>query len=204
MSKAGKESSSTIPKVFIIESLDFDDEQRNHYEGQLISQILNFARLDHQYHYIRTKTELEYFIGKFIESGYRYLHISCHGNNHSSGTTLDDISFKELSLMLAPALDKKRLFLSACSAVNAKLASAILSVTDCYSIIGPCDDINMDDAAIFWASFYHLVFKQDSETMKQETIRDTIEKLAELHEVSMKYYSSSEKAKKGWKEIILK
>jgi hypothetical protein len=58
-------------------------------------------------------------------------------------------------------LKEKRLFVSACSAVNDDLAKEIIPNSRCYSLIGPRKDIRFHDAAIIWASFYHLNFKEN-------------------------------------------
>jgi hypothetical protein len=194
----------TKPGVFIIESLRFDDEERNYFEGEVISKILNFSDIPHEYHYIRTVAEFEHFIGKFQESGYRYLHISCHGNADCIATTLDTVPFNKLSIMLAPVLDKKRLFVSACSATNDRLASEIFGVTECNSIIGPHKDINMDDAVIFWSSFYSLMFKKNNLAMKRDILEETIKNLSKLHEIPISYYTISRSSDSGWKKVELK
>ena len=196
-------SKKTKPNVFMIESLDFEDEESNYYEGQIISQILNFGKIEHKYYYIRTKAELIRLIEEFDKSNYRYLHISMHGNANSLGTTLDDLPFKELSNILQNSLDNKRLFISACSAVNEFLATEIFGLTDCFSIIGPHEDVNMDDAAIFWASFYHLMFKQNSISMKREILKATLKKLVATHNIPITYFTSLKKSKLHFKKILL-
>lgn len=193
------EKDKTFPRVFIIESLDFEDETNKHFEGEIISKILNFSNIQHQYHYVRTKVEFEHFIKEFNKSNYRYLHISCHGNTREIATTLDSISFDDLIFILQNVLDRKRLFISACSSTNKSLANKIFPLTDCYSIIGPAKDINMDDAAIFWASFYQIMFKKNNRAMKRNILLPTLRQLSKLHEMPMKYYSSSKASAAGWK-----
>jgi len=148
------EFEKTDPYVFILESLDFEDEKRGSFEGEIISQILSMSNIKHKYFYIRTRREFEYFIDQFAKSNYRYLHISCHGSTDKISTTLDDISFQDLGIILGDKLDRKRLFLSSCLSTNESLAEAIFPTSDCISIVGPNKEINMDDAAIFWSSFY--------------------------------------------------
>lgn len=148
------EKDLTEPKVFIIESLDFEDETDGDFEGEILSRILHLSRIEHKYYYIRTEKELKKLLEEFYTLNYRYLHISCHGNKKSIGTTLDTIQFDRLAELLETNLHKKRLFLSACSAVNDDLATKIIKRTGCYSVIGSNKPINFDDAAIFWASFY--------------------------------------------------
>lgn len=179
----------TEPGVFIIESLEFEDENNNFFEGQVIGQILDFSGVPHEYYYIRTKRELEVITDVFAKSKLRYLHISCHGSKSSLHTTLDEIRFNELGLILNPHLDKRRLFLSACSSVNTHLADQILLQSDCFSIIGPSKDIYFNDAVIFWASFYHLMFKYNS--MKRDNLKDSLSKISKLFSVEINYISKS-------------
>lgn len=197
------EKDSTQPKVFIIESLDFEDENDGDFEGEILSRILHLSRIEHKYYYIRTEKEFEKLLGEFYDLNYRYLHISCHGNKKSIGTTLDTIKFDRFSELLETNLFKKRLFLSACSAVNDDLADKIIKRTGCYSVIGSNKSINFDDAAIFWAVFYHLMFKQNSKAMKRNVLENTLKQLVDLHKISLKYYSSSRSSPKGWKEVDL-
>jgi hypothetical protein len=70
----------TIPEVFIVESLRFHDEEKDYYEGQIISDILRLNKKQSKYYYIRTKKELRAVLDKFRDSNYRYLHLSCHAN----------------------------------------------------------------------------------------------------------------------------
>ena len=181
------------PNVFIIESLNFEDEENDRFEGKVLSKILKLNGVDSQYYYIRTKQELDEIIVKFDESDYRYLHLSCHGSPYSLETTLDSVSFKELNDMLAPCLDKKRVFISACEMVNEDLAEALIGETDCYSVIGPSEPILFSDATIFWSSFYHLMFGENDSSMKKRDIKTVLEKTTDLFEVKVNYFSKSKK-----------
>ena len=100
--------------VFIIETLKFEDEKEDMFEGKVMSKILRLNGIESEYYYIRTKQEFDEIIYKFDESNFRYLHISCHGSHNSLETTLDSILFEELSEILSPCLDKRRVFVSAC------------------------------------------------------------------------------------------
>ena len=46
------------PELFIIESLGFDDEKKQLFEGRVISQILHLSDKKSIYYYIRTKAEI--------------------------------------------------------------------------------------------------------------------------------------------------
>lgn len=69
--------SSTIPDVFIIESQDFDDEDKERLEGKFLSHILRLGDKNPKYYYIRTKKEFRKVLKRFKDSNYRYLHLSC-------------------------------------------------------------------------------------------------------------------------------
>jgi len=198
------DSDLTEPKVFIIESLDFKDEEKKLFEGHIISDILRLSKIETKYYYVRTKKEFEKVVGLFYESNYRYLHISCHGgeNKDAIWTTIDEISFSELGEILEVNLYHKRLFLSACSVVNKKLAEQVISKTQCYSIIGPKNDIAFRDAAIMWASFYHLMFNKNAKKMVREGLIENLQKVVNAFGQPLNYYSISKS--KGFKNDVIK
>jgi len=195
------EFEKTKPFVFIIESLEFEDEEKRYFEGEIISRILNLSQIEHKYYYIRTRAEFEYLLDEFVNLNYRYLHISCHGNKNSIFTTFDEIKFKDLSLILGDKLDRKRLFLSSCLSTNEKLADEILPISDCFSIIGPDKKIYMDDAAIFWSSFYQVMFKKNPNAMNRENLESVLKDLKKLFKIPLRYFSTSKSSRKGWKEV---
>ena len=84
------------------------------------------------------------------------------------------------------------MFISACSVVNEDLASRIIPSSGCVSIIGPDKDIYFNDAAIVWASFYHLMFKEDQGKMGRGDITTTLQKVATTFRISLNYFSISE------------
>jgi len=189
----------TIPDVFVIETLNFDDEAKDRFEGKIISHILNLHGKKSKYYYIRTKKELNEIAKKFGQSMYRYLHLSCHGNETSMATTLDFIKFSELGSILRPHLEKRRLFISACEMVNEHLSEAIIPKSGCYSIIGPNESIAFSDAAIFWPSFYHLMFRHNADAMKRDDLIKHLDRVSGLYDLSISYYSSSRSSKTGYK-----
>lgn len=195
-------TAKTKPELFIIESLTLDDEQAGRQEGDLISRMLQLAgKTETQYFYIRTKRELEEIIDLFDESGYRYLHISCHANLQEMATTFDPISYVELGKMLAPCLDGRRVFVSACEMATENLAVEILNGTGCYSLIGPKQVINFDDAAAFWVSFYHLMFKLNDLAMNRERLQRRITELSAVFEEPINYFATSKSSNCGFKLV---
>jgi len=183
----------TDPGVFIIESLEIEDENSPK-EGEMIAHSLEMSAVDNRYIYIRTKDELIFAVDQFIQSNFRFLHLSCHGKDNAIATTLHIISHSELSEVLENKLKYRRLFLSACSTVNTSLAGYLFKTSGCNSIIGPEKAVNMDEVAIFWASFYHLMFKGNPSAMKKKNIVETLDKLVKLYEIPFVYYRKSTKA----------
>lgn len=159
----------TTPEVYIIESLDLEDEG-NRKEGEVLSRTLSLSGKKPIYRYIRTKKEFEYFIDDFGKSGYRYLHISCHGNEDLIHLTMNKMSNVEFSKIVGGALAGRRLFMSACLVTTIDLASKIFAEGDCRSVAGPVSTINFDDSTIFWSAFYHLMFKKEGGGMANRDI----------------------------------
>lgn len=192
----------TIPEVFIIESLYLEDEKGKRHEGDVLSRMLHLAgKKKTQYYYIRTKRELDEIIDIFDESDYRYLHVSCHADRNGMATTFDNVSFAELGEMLRPCLDRRRVFVSACEMATQKLAAQILKDTGCYSLIGPRRKIAFDDAAAFWVSFYHLMFKINTHNMKRDVLQERIKTLSAIFEEPINYFASSTKNKRGFIKV---
>lgn len=189
----------TKSDVFIIESLTLKDEKKDRFEGDFLSQILRLGGKKPIYYYIRTKKELKRMLREFGRSNYRYLHLSCHGNRASLSTTLGDISFSELKKLLQPYLRDKRLFISTCLAVNDNLARAVIPSSGCFSIVGPDKKVAFNDAAIVYASLYHLMFKADRKKMTRKGLLPALQKVADTFRVPLNYFSISRKSEKGYK-----
>jgi hypothetical protein len=193
----------TTAEVFIIESLKFEDEQKSRFEGKILSDILALSRKHCLYFYIRTVRELRSVLQRFTASNYRYLHLLCHANHESLSTTLDTISFAEFANIICPHLKQRRLFVSACSIANDDLASVVMPRSGCYSILGPAQDIYFGDAAILWASLYHVMFAYDSNAMTGSILRTKAQAVANMYQLRLNYFGRDTSKKRGYiaKEI---
>lgn len=195
----------TKPEVFIIESLDPDDEGNGRFEGSIISRILKLHGKSPKYRYVRTKEEFEKAIFQFGKSKYRYLHISTHADSEGMCTTnQDEIDYNELAEILNPHLRGRRLFLSACSMVHADLAKEVIPNSGCYSVVGPNEDILFTDAAILWSTIYHLMFSENSQAMKHAVLKRHLNNTTMLFGVDISYFSISKKLKRGYTRDILR
>jgi hypothetical protein len=191
----------TTPDVFIVESLRFKDEEAGWPEGRFLAHILKLAGRKYHYVYIRTKTELDAVIDQFEDSDFRYLHLSCHASAKGISLTLDKLKVAELGEQLAPVLENRRVFLSACELATPELATALMKDTGCNSVIGPSSKIDVDESALFWASVYHLMFRNEARVMTRKKLTRTVQKAATLFDVDMRYFACDSRSKDGWVEI---
>jgi hypothetical protein len=195
----------TIPEVFIIESLDPDDEGNGRFEGSIISSMLRLHEKSPKYRYIRTRKQFEKAVKQFSKSSYRYLHISSHADQLGMCTTNQDvIDYEELAEILNPHMEGRRLFLSACSMVHEALARNIIPTSGCYSVVGPTEDIYFSDAAIVWSSVYHLLFSENYEKISHKALKDKLLQVCDLFQVKLAYYSKSKKLNRGYTVELLK
>lgn len=187
-----KSASATVAGIFIIESLDFREEANDMNEGKTLARHLELANLPYKYVYLRTKQELAKVLDQYVKSRYRYLHVSCHGNESQLALTLDELDFNEMSRLFGPVLGRRRLFLSTCHAANHELATAVFKAApDCFSVTGPADEIGFADATILWASFYHLMLSKERTRMKHTDIRATLRSLSNLFQVPLNLFVNS-------------
>jgi hypothetical protein len=193
----------TSPNVFIIESLKFDDERDDTFEGRLLSEILHLGGKKSEYFYIRTRREMEEVMEIFEESDYRYLHLSCHGSQTSVSTTLDSIKLADLSEIIGPCLREKRLFMSACLAANYRIAEHLIPAFGAYSVVGPKKVVDFHTAAIAWAAFYHLMFDENYKSMKTHAIRKNLQRVSDTFQIPFNYFKRDKSLAKGYeKEAI--
>ncbi|MGA2443083.1 MAG: hypothetical protein ABSH08_19185 [Tepidisphaeraceae bacterium] len=152
------------PQVFIIESLGLDEE-KDLREGERIQKMIGMSGKKCKYFYIRTKLEFRKILNEFQKSEHRYLHLSCHGGKQGEKrglwTTFDHLDFDTLGRLLRPHINQRRVFVSACGAASMSLASSLMTNTKCHSVMRPYNNIGFSDAALFWATFYHLMFREN-------------------------------------------
>ena len=187
--------------VFIVETLDPDDEGNGRCEGVVISQILRLHGKEPVYRYVRTRKQFKRAIKEFGESKCRYLHISSHANKKRMITTNGDkISFRELAIILKKIIRGKRLFLSACLMTNDDLASEIFGKTRCLSILGPTGKVKFTVSAVLWPALYHLMFSALDDGMRNVELKKNSKSLAKLFEEEMRLYIRSKGKNSTYRE----
>ncbi len=193
---------ATVPEVFIVESLGLADEAGERREGAVLAAVLKMCGKNPLYYYIRTRAELELMAKEFEDSGYRYLHISCHGGDKSLELTLDSVSYREFAQIFRRRLSNRRLFVSACSAGNERFAAAVSARNkDLKSIAAPSNDIQFDHAVAFWSAFYVKTFSLNADSMNSDRIVGVLGPLAELFDEPVHF--SSKGASGRWTHEVI-
>jgi hypothetical protein len=183
----------TESEVFILESLRLQDEQAKRFEGRILSDILTLCGKHPIYYYFRTPDELVHFSTLFRESGYRYLHLSCHGHAHGIETTLGVVSPERFADIFKGILRNRRLFISACSIGKGPLPQLVREKNKgMYSVACPMDDIPFTRAAAIWAAFYVRMFDVSTQTngpstLKNAQIRRSLKSLCQLFDVQFQW-----------------
>ena len=175
--------------VFIIESMRSDDELNGKLDGKILKEILELCSIPNEYHYIKTKLELSDVIKRFSETDFGFLHLSCHGDAECFALTCEDVKFEELGIIIGEHMKYRRLFLSVCKTARFELAKYFIPKHHCYSIVGTPNSIAIDKAAIFWSSFYYLMYSKDKVSMKQVDILPTLLNLTNIFQMKLNYYS---------------
>jgi hypothetical protein len=81
------------------------------------------------------------------------------------------------------------------------LAKELLTDSGCYSLIGPKKSIAFDNAAAFWVSFYHLMFKANELKMTRENLQRRITELSTLYDEPINYFAASKQCKRGFRRV---
>ncbi|MGJ0482923.1 MAG: hypothetical protein ACR65R_00135 [Methylomicrobium sp.] len=197
-----KKGTDTVPEVFIIESLELTDEAKERREGAVLAAVLKMCGKNPLYYYIRTRSELDLMAREFENSGYRYLHISCHGGNTSLETTIDSITYQDFAMIFEGKLNRRRLFVSACSAGNELFAELVGAKNpEMFSVAAPAKDIRFDHAVAFWSAFYVRLFSSNSSSMNSDRITMAFKALANLFGVPTHWTKRNESS--GWKHDVI-
>lgn len=157
---SGKDTLETIPEVFIIESLS--REYNGDVQGRALEAMLKGLGQYPRYCDVSSKMELFDAFKSFKKSGYRYLHISCHGNSANDAIVMrnhENVHWKDIVKEIAVCkLSNTRLFLSACACGStSEFASSLFSAKgngSIASLLAPNGDIPLDGALLFWTTFY--------------------------------------------------
>ena len=80
-------------------------------------------------------------------------------------------------------------------------ATAVMQASGCQSVIGPKEDISFGDAALMWASFYHLMFRdKDQNKMTSGKIGWALRRIHYAFQREFVYFTRADNDQ-CWKEV---
>lgn len=189
LSRTKAVKASTIYGIFIIESLRSDDFR----DGKRLHEVLNLCRIESLYRYANTKAEFESQMVEFLNSGFRYLFMSCHAGFDGLEIGNESISNAELLPIFKSRIKGRRLFFSACEAANRYMATLVIDKCKGQSVIGAPMSVGFDDSAVFWPSFFYVMARTDNERMNQKSLTKSLQKCVSLFGHKINYYHASKK-----------
>lgn len=179
----------TRPETFILESLDHEDEVASRLDGKLLYEVLKLQGKKPAYYYFRTQRELIEFAKLFRESGYRYLHLSCHGSEEIVRYTFGESTFVAFAEIFEKRLNNRRLFVSGCNLGNMEFAKAVFSKNGgMYSVTAPVKKVFFDQSIAFWSAFYYMMHAWDSSAMKKKRLNQVLAQLSTIFEMPLAHY----------------
>src|SRR5262249_40998434 len=116
-------------------------------------------------------------------------------------TTYETLTLGDFATLVRPHLSSRRLFISACSMTNDTLAKAIIPKSGRYSLLGPAQDVAISDAAILWASLYHVFFANDPKSIDRAGLTTKAQEVATMFRVPLKLFVPSESVRKGYRSV---
>lgn len=179
----------TKPETFILESLEHDDENEARLDGKILYEVLKLHGKKPRYYYFRTQRELVEFAKIFRESGYRYLHLSCHGGQDIVQYTFGHSSYKDFASIFDKKLHNRRLFVSGCNLGNMNFASEIFAANGgMYSITAPTKKVYFHQSVSFWSAFYYMMHAWDESMMKKQRLSQVLTQLTTIFEMPLAHY----------------
>lgn len=197
-----KSKRKTEPYIFFIESFKPSEKER---EGEVIHRVLrDFKEKKCCYRFVNNTQDFQKALNEFNRTGYRYLHISCHGSRRGITVGEERIRLETLSKLLQGVMTNKRLFLSSCLTTNEEFRDKYFIETAARSVLGFYDKVYFDDAVVFWVTFYHLVFNEDFINIANENLEKISRKIATMLRLKMRLIIRDKTQKKGFRSINLR
>ena len=177
------------PETFILESLEREDEKEARLDGKILYDVLKLHGKNPIYYYFRTQRELVEFAKIFRESGYRYLHLSCHGGEDIVQYTFGNSNYKDFAQIFEKKLHNRRLFVSGCNLGNMQFAQEIFSKNGgMYSITAPTKKVYFHQSVSFWSDFYYMMYAWDDSMMKKKRLNQVLTQLTTIFEMPLAHY----------------
>lgn len=199
-------SLETLPDVFIIESLGI--EFNGGIQGRALAGALKAFEHFPRYREVSSKAEFRRALAEFKDSGYRYLHVSCHGDIVAGGLILRNgelLTFKAFVDMIGELqLPLTRLFLSACDVgATDRLANCLFAnpkTRAVHSVLAPKESIDLTESLVFWVAFYGEMYMRSDRSMKDSDIIKIVQAASNCCQRKFSYfgYTPTEKSIRRW------
>ena len=157
--------------VHIIESPSANDLLDGCTEGRSLGEIFTLAKIPHCYNLATNKETFKYALLNRLIEAYNYYkkypirHLSLHGNQEGVGLTDKTfLSWAELQKLIAPLTNDMQggllICMSSCfGASGCRMAMYEGEDQPFWALVGNKSEVSWKDAAIAYATFYHLWFK---------------------------------------------
>jgi len=125
------------------------------------------------------KTSRESFIEDLIDGRERYIHVSAHGDNdgfYIHGQRQTHVSVEHISKQIRDYSDTRRkplrgrfLTVSACGDPSFSFWKDFFDCTEVCAVVAPMGEVDFEESAIFYASFYFALLRHPYSNKKQST-----------------------------------
>lgn len=188
-SKKAPPAQLTKPETFILESLAHEDEVAARLDGKVLHEVLRLHGKSPVYYYFRTQRELVELSTIFRNSGYRYLHLSCHGSDRVVQYTFGESTYDNVAKIFGKKLHNRRLFISGCNLGNRTFAESMFATNGgMYSVTAPTKRVFFDQSISFWSAFYYMMHAWDSSAMKKKRLTQVLTQLSTIFEMPLAHY----------------
>jgi len=168
---------------FIIESIQSPDIA----DGKIFNDALNAMGYSPKYCKIKNNKEIKKAFLKFVNSNYRNLFISSHGDEENLNLINENFNAYDLG-DLDIDLKKRRIFLSTCNGGNYLLAKYFIK-KGAYSVVGTPDKLEQAVAVPLWATMALLFNRMNDKTVNFIEIDKALKKLVRIYKIKLNYFS---------------
>lgn len=165
-------------EVFIIESCPEKD-------GSILAQQLVLMGASPLYVPVRSLNDFKAALVMFAMSGYRFLHVSCHGDKRNEKVKLGEVwySYEQFATAFPGVLKSRRMSFSACELGNEQFVKVLNKENNwIHSISAFSRKIDEKIASAYWVAYYTLCFndvkiKKHGASISSENLMSIIKNL---------------------------
>lgn len=184
-----------IHDFYIIESLKEDDIK----DGQIFSDSLDSIKKVPIYECVESFKDLKKALENFEKSNYKYLLISCHGDEENLELSHEKINSYDLN-DLNINFKQRRIFMSSCKGGSYIFAKYFIR-NGAYSVVGTPNKLDQIIATGMWTTMLIIFERLSGTVLKYSEINKVSKLMTEVYQITLHYYSFI-RNKKQMKEYI--